>query len=64
MTKMKKTYDVDRRSFLQVTALAGGGLMIGLYAPDVFAQRGGGPAPAPPPLPRGTRARGRSIPPS
>jgi isoquinoline 1-oxidoreductase beta subunit len=44
---MKKTFDVDRRSFLQVTALAGGGLMIGLYAPDLFAQRGGGPAPAP-----------------
>jgi len=47
MTTIKKNLDVDRRSFLQVTALAGGGLMIGLYAPDLFAQRGGGPAPAP-----------------
>ena len=47
------TKHVDRRSFLQVTALAGGGLMIGLYAPDLFAQRGGGPggAPAPGPVP-------------
>lgn len=34
---------IDRRSFLQVTALAGGGLLVGLNAPDLFAQRGGGP---------------------
>ncbi|TAK19038.1 MAG: xanthine dehydrogenase family protein molybdopterin-binding subunit [Acidobacteria bacterium] len=34
---------VDRRTFLQVTALAGGGLLVGLSFPDVLAQRGGGP---------------------
>jgi isoquinoline 1-oxidoreductase beta subunit len=43
---MKKTAStqMDRRSFLQVTALAGGGVIIGIYAPDVLAQGGrGGP---------------------
>jgi isoquinoline 1-oxidoreductase beta subunit len=43
---MKKTAStqMDRRSFLQVTALAGGGVIIGMYAPDVLAQGGrGGP---------------------
>ena len=40
---MKKTAptQMDRRSFLQVTALAGGGVIIGMYAPTV-AQQGGG----------------------
>src|ERR1043166_4339214 len=42
---------IDRRSFLQVTALAGGGLMIALYTPDLLAQRAGGPGAQIPPLP-------------
>jgi isoquinoline 1-oxidoreductase subunit beta len=37
---------MDRRSFLQVTALAGGGVIIGMYAPDVIAQEGRGGPPA------------------
>ena len=43
MNKTTST-QMDRRSFLQVTALAGGGVMISMYAPDVLAQGGrGGP---------------------
>jgi len=37
---------LDRRSFLQVTALAGGGVIIGMYAPDIIAQEGRGGPPA------------------
>jgi isoquinoline 1-oxidoreductase subunit beta len=40
MTKTK-TSQLDRRQFLQVTALAGGGVIIGMYAPDAFAQQPG-----------------------
>jgi isoquinoline 1-oxidoreductase beta subunit len=50
MTTMKKRSEMDRRTFLQVTTVAGGGLMIALYTPELLAQRGGGPGNAVLPL--------------
>ena len=44
----KKTAQLDRRSFLQVTALAGGGVIIGMYAPTFAQQPPGGPGGGPP----------------
>jgi len=50
MTTVKKQSEMDRRTFLQVTTVAGGGLMIALYTPELLAQRGGGPGNAVLPL--------------
>src|SRR5688572_6058574 len=38
---------VTRRSFIKVTALAGGGMVVAFNVDDVFAQRGGGPGGGP-----------------
>src|SRR5271169_4861156 len=44
-TAPAKDKTMDRRSFLRVTALGGGGILIGLYLkPLAFAQGPGGPA--------------------
>jgi isoquinoline 1-oxidoreductase beta subunit len=49
--KTKTSSQIDRRSFLRITALAGGGVMFGLGTTEVFGQ-GGGPKGPPPPQPK------------
>src|SRR5438128_8390987 len=45
---MQTTKQLNRRSFIKVSALAGGGIVIGLYTdPDFLAQERGAPAPVP-----------------
>ena len=46
MHEILKSKKVNRRTFLHVSAAAGGGLMIGLYAPKIAGQAGRGGAPA------------------
>src|SRR5687768_13193539 len=41
---MTKAFTVDRRSFIKITALAGGGMVVAFNVQDLLAQgRGGGP---------------------
>ena len=55
MKATTKTSQMDRRTFIKVTTLAGGGIMLGLYTQQELASqgrgRGRGAAPAPPPIP-------------
>lgn len=51
MKARTKTSQIDRRTFLKVTTVAGGGIMLGLYSqPEILSQgRGGPPAAGPTP---------------
>jgi isoquinoline 1-oxidoreductase beta subunit len=51
MKAKTKTSQIDRRTFLKVTTVAGGGIMLGLYSqPEILSQgRGGPPAAGPTP---------------
>jgi isoquinoline 1-oxidoreductase beta subunit len=49
MKAKTKTSQIDRRTFLKVTTVAGGGIMLGLYSqPEILSQGRGGPPAAPP----------------